>query len=208
MQESLFKVNPSCPLESLGIPLELQNEICGIDEAGRGCVAGSLFVCGVILKIKIPQKLLESLNDSKVLSAKRREILADELKKYCAFYIVKKSVSEIDKSGLSACLKEALREIVESLAASFYVFDGNCNFGIPHLKTLIKGDSKLKAISAASILAKVAKDAEMRELDKIYPQYKFAKNKGYGSAAHIEAIRQFGLCKAHRKSYKIKRLNA
>lgn len=88
----------------------------------------------------------------------------------------------------------------------FFVFDGNCNFKIPHLKTLVKGDSKLHAISAASILAKSAKDAEMLTLDKEYPQYGFAHNKGYGTKAHLSAIKQYGFCKIHRKSYHIQSL--
>lgn len=191
-------------LKTLNIPPNTQ--ICGIDEAGRGCLAGSLFVCGVVLD-KLPSSLKNSLKDSKTLSQKKRDILADSLKNYAEFKIIKKEASEIDAKGLSYCIKEALQEILSTLYAPFYIFDGNCNFKISHLKTLIKGDSKLYTISAASILAKSAKDAEMLALDALFPHYNFAHNKGYGTKAHINAIKCYGLCKAHRKSYQIKSLN-
>ncbi|WP_299545785.1 ribonuclease HII [uncultured Helicobacter sp.] len=190
-------------LRSLNIPSNAQ--FCGIDEAGRGCVAGSLFVCGVILD-KLPELLKNSLKDSKTLSQKTRDTLANSLKDYVTFKIIKKDAKRIDTKGLSVCLKEALQEILNTLYAPFYVFDGNCNFQIPHLKTLIKGDSKLHTISAASILAKSAKDAEMLELHDLYPHYDFAHNKGYGTKAHIQAIKTHGLSQVHRKSYRIKSL--
>ncbi|TLD84413.1 ribonuclease HII [Helicobacter sp. MIT 11-5569] len=194
-------------LESLAIPLEQYPTLCGIDEAGRGCIAGSLFVCGVILK-NLPKNLESALRDSKTLSQKKRDFLANSLQDYVEFKLVKKDAKAIDTKGLSLCLQESLQEILNTLNAPFYVFDGNCNFKIPHLKTLVKGDSKLRAISAASIIAKHAKDTEMQEMAHLYPHYDFARNKGYGTKAHIKAITQFGLCPIHRKSYQIKSLNS
>ena len=190
-------------LNALGIPLVQYPAICGIDEAGRGCIAGSLFVCGVVLN-NPPMNLLNQLQDSKTLSQKKRDSLAKEIKQYAHFHLVQKTALEIDTKGLSACLKESLQEILEALSAPFYVFDGNCNFKIPHLKTLIKGDSKLHAISAASIVAKSAKDKEMQEAAKVYPHYALERNKGYGTKAHLNAIKEYGLCAIHRKSYHIK----
>ncbi|WP_370524723.1 ribonuclease HII [Helicobacter winghamensis] len=191
-------------LKSLNIPPNTQ--FCGIDEAGRGCVAGSLFVCGVVLE-KLPESLKNSLRDSKTLSQKKRDALANILKDYATFKIIKKEANEIDTKGLSACIKEALQEILSTIYAPFYIFDGNCNFKIPHLKTLTKGDSKLHTISAASILAKSAKDTEMLEFHALYPHYDFARNKGYGTKAHIQAIATHGLSPIHRKSYRIKSLD-
>lgn len=182
---------------------EISSQFCGIDEAGRGCIAGSLFVCGVVLD-RFPKSLQNDLKDSKTLSPKKRETLASALRNSTTFALIKKDAHSIDKQGLSQCIQEALEEILRTIDAPFYLFDGNCNFNIPHLRTLIKGDSKLQAISAASILAKSAKDAEMLELDALFPQYGFAKHKGYGTQAHITAIKEHGLSPVHRKSYRIK----
>ncbi len=188
------------------LPFKLDSIICGIDEAGRGCIAGSLFVCGVVLSQNIPLALKVQLKDSKSLSESKRNILAPLIQQFSDFYLVKKTHQEIDDKGLSLCLKEALKEILQNLEASQYIFDGNCTFGVDLLQTLIKGDSKLSCISAASIVAKNAKDKEMRDLDTLYPQYSFKKNKGYGSKAHLKAIKDYGYCAIHRKSFKLKSL--
>lgn len=193
-------------LESLAIPPEQYSKICGIDEAGRGCVAGSLFICGVVLE-NPPQSLLSRLRDSKTLSQKMRDSLAEEIKQHAQFHLVKKSAQEIDTQGLSACLRDSLLEILASLSAAFYCFDGSCNFGIQTIKTLIKGDSKLHAISAASILAKSAKDSEMQSLHTQFPQYDFAHNKGYCTKGHLKAIAVNGFCAVHRKTYHLKSLS-
>lgn len=173
--------------------------ICGIDEAGRGCIAGSMFMCGVILydNFDIPIK------DSKQLSEKTRFKLLDKIKQNCKYHIVKKTPKEIDEYGLSMCLKESLQEIIYTLKADKYIFDGNCNFKINKIETLIKGDSKLSCISAASILAKCAKDTEMIDIHDKYRCYNFQKNKGYGTKEHMLAIEKYGLCDIHRLSYKI-----
>lgn len=187
-------------------PLDLELVICGIDEAGRGCIAGSLFVCGVVLNQNIPFALKTQLKDSKSLSEAKRNILTPLIQQFSNFYLVKKTHQEIDDKGLSLCLQEALKEILQNLEASKYIFDGNCKFGVDLLQTLIKGDSKLSCISAASILAKNAKDKEMIDLDILYPQYGFKKNKGYGSKEHLKAIKDYGYCAIHRKSFKLKSL--
>ncbi|WP_366517288.1 ribonuclease HII [uncultured Helicobacter sp.] len=193
-------------LESLAIPFCQYPAICGIDEAGRGCIAGSLFVCGVVLK-NPPDRFLSQLKDSKVLSQITRDSLAEQIKQYTYFHLVQTSADMIDAKGLSVCIRDSLLEILSHLNAPFYVFDGSCNFKIDTLKTLVKGDSKLYAISAASILAKSAKDAEMLQWHEKYPQYDFAHNKGYGTKAHLNAIKKYGFCAIHRKSYHIKSLS-
>lgn len=176
--------------------------ICGIDEAGRGCIAGSLFVCGVVLKCDIAE-----LKDSKKLSQKQRFSLLDIIKENSKFHLVKKDSKEIDKYGLSKCIRESLLEIIDNLCADRYIFDGNCNFKINMLETLIKGDNKLQPISAASIVAKCSKDSEMIEISQKYPQYNFHNNKGYVTKEHIESIEKYGLCEIHRTSYHIKSLD-
>lgn len=197
--------------------------ICGIDEAGRGCLCASLFVCGVLGEESALENL--GIKDSKKLTQNARfakaEILQELAQKGAiAYKLVDLSAQEIDTLSLSACMQKALREIINHFASfdfktesKLFVFDGNTTFGLPRnlvdshtgarisLQTLIKGDDKNLLISAASILAKSAKDSQMIALDKIYPQYGFAKHKGYGTKAHISAIETFGLTPLHRKSF-------
>lgn len=187
--------------------------LCGIDEAGRGCICGSMFMCGVLGK----EENLKHLNikDSKMLSESSRQDLAYKLvelaqKENIAYHIVEKNAQEIDTQGLSACLKSALKEITEHFSTNTceFIFDGNTTFGLTlqHpkvLRTLVKGDSKSLLIGAASILAKIAKDTQMHELDKIYPHYGFKTNKGYGTKAHIQAIMKYGYTPFHRRSFAI-----
>jgi len=175
-------------------------KVCGIDEAGRGPIAGSLVVVGVVLYSDIIE-----LDDSKKLTAKIREQLYEKIIKNSKYYIYEAKASKIDKIGLSKCLKEALIEIQDCFGDGYvYIFDGNCNYGESNINTLVKADSKIKSVSAASIIAKVYRDRQMIELDKKYPNYNFKSHKGYGTKAHIEAIKEFGYCKIHRKSFKIK----
>ena len=173
-------------------------EICGIDEAGRGPIAGPMVFAGVILL-----KDIDGLNDSKKLSAKKREELFEIIKENSIYHIVFKSNEEIDKKGLSKCIKESLIEIKNILKAKKYLFDGNSNFGVEGIETIIKGDEKIKEISAASILAKVSRDRFMIKIAKQYPKYKFDKHKGYITKEHKELIAKYGFCEIHRKSYKI-----
>ncbi len=175
--------------------------LCGIDEAGRGPFAGPLVVAGVILK-----KDIDELNDSKKLTEKKREKLFDIIKQNSLHHIVFKSSELIDEKGLSYCLRTSIQEIMENLNTCEYLMDGNTTFGIENLKCLVKADATIKEVSAASILAKVSRDRYMYEISEKYPQYLFGKHKGYGTKAHIEAIKEFGYCVEHRKSFKIKQL--
>jgi ribonuclease HII len=174
---------------------------CGIDEAGRGPLAGSLCIAGVIL-----HRSITGLADSKKLSEHKREILFDEILHNSTYHIVTFSASDIDELGLSKCLAQGLREIMEVIGEADYLYDGNSTFGVTGLATLVKADATVPEVSAASILAKVTRDREMHEYTKSYPQYGFEGHKGYGSKNHIEAIRQFGYCDIHRKSFKLKAL--
>ena len=177
--------------------------LCGIDEAGRGPLAGPLVVAGVIL-----EKEILGLNDSKVLSEKKREKLFDEIKEKSKYHIVFKSAKEIDDFGISFCLKSSILEIMEQLQefSNNFLMDGNTNFGIQNLQKEIKADAKYKEVSAASILAKVSRDRFMDEISPLYANYNFHKHKGYGTKAHIEAIREFGRSDIHRFSFKLKAL--
>ena len=177
--------------------------LCGIDEAGRGPLAGPLVVAGVIL-----EKEILGLNDSKVLSEKKREKLFDEIKEKSKYHIVFKSAKEIDDFGISFCLKSSILEIMEQLQefSNNFLMDGNTNFGIENLQKEIKADAKYKEVSAASILAKVSRDRFMDEISPLYANYNFHKHKGYGTKAHIEAIREFGRSDIHRFSFKLKAL--
>ena len=177
--------------------------LCGIDEAGRGPLAGPLVVAGVIL-----EKESLGLNDSKVLSEKKREKLFDEIKEKSKYHIVFKSAKEIDDFGISFCLKSSILEIMEQLQefSNNFLMDGNTNFGIQNLQKEIKADAKYAQVSAASILAKVSRDRFMDEISPLYANYNFHKHKGYGTKAHIEAIRKFGRSDIHRFSFKLKAL--
>lgn len=177
--------------------------LCGIDEAGRGPLAGPLVVAGVILLEDI-----EGLNDSKVLSEKQREILYEKIIKKSKYHIVFKDSTLIDEKGISFCLKSSILEIIEELKefADSFLIDGNTNFGIDFLQKEVKADAKYPSVSAASILAKVSRDRFMDKISLKYPKYNFAKHKGYGTKEHIEAIKNFGRSPIHRFSFKLKAL--
>ncbi len=173
--------------------------LCGIDEAGRGSIAGDLVIAGVVLHVKI-----DGLDDSKRLTAKKREILYEEIIKNSSYYIVKFSAQDIDALGISKCLQLGLKQIMQKIKASKYLFDGNTTFGVKNLQTMIKADALVTQVSAASILAKVTHDTDILKLDRLYPQYGFASHKGYGTVSHVKMIKKYGYCKIHRRSYKIK----
>ena len=173
--------------------------LCGIDEAGRGCVGGDLVVAGVILKGEV-----SSLRDSKKLTPKKREFFFEKIINNAEYHIVVFSPAEIDRDGLSFCIKKALIEIMQTLDADEYIFDGNSSFGVDNLQAMVKADAKIDEVSAASILAKVTHDKNILIADKKYPQYQFCKHKGYVTKLHIEMIKKYGYCDAHRRSYKLK----
>lgn len=175
--------------------------LCGIDEAGRGPLAGPLTIAGVILN-----RPIDGLNDSKKLTEKRREALFDLICEHSTYHIVRFDAEQIDELGISACLAAGLREIMSVIGEADYLYDGNSTFGVSGLATLVKADATIPEVSAASILAKVTRDREMVELSTLYPQYGFEGHKGYGTASHVEAIRQYGYCDIHRKTFKLKAL--
>jgi len=167
--------------------------LCGIDEAGRGPLAGSLVIAGVVLKQEI-----KGLMDSKKLTEKKREALYPLIIAHSHYHIVSFSAKDIDDKGISQCLSEGLKEIQASLPNYDYLFDGNSSFGVENISTMVKADAKIAEVSAGSILAKVTHDREMRDMAKIYPLYGFEQHKGYGTQAHREAILKYGRCPIHR----------
>ncbi|MDR2081534.1 MAG: ribonuclease HII [Campylobacteraceae bacterium] len=181
----------------------MSNNLCGIDEAGRGCIAGPLAVAGCVL-----QGSMEGLADSKTLTFKKREELFGRITEKSLYKILLFSHDEVDEKGLSACLKEAILAIQEQFKEYEILMDGNCSFGVRGVKTMVKADAKIAEVSAASILAKVTRDRYMLQMDKLYPQYGFAKHKGYGSVLHVEMIKRFGASPIQRKSFRIKALEA
>ena len=176
-------------------------KLCGIDEAGRGPIAGPLLMAGVILN-----RAVEGLTDSKQLSEKKRETLYEQIVENSAFHIVRFSAQQIDEDGISKCLANGLEAIMSALGEADYLFDGNSTFGVEGIRTQVKADIDVPEVSAASILAKVTRDREMIAMAERFPEYGFEKHKGYGSKAHIEAIKEYGYCEIHRRTFRIKAL--
>ena len=177
--------------------------ICGIDEAGRGPLAGPVVVASVIMPA---DSIIEGVNDSKKVSEKKREKLYDlileEAISYGVGIIGQDEIDDINilnatKKGLTMSLKELDKKPDLIIVDALTHID---TLGIPY-ESIIKGDAKCYSIAAASIIAKVTRDRIMREWDKVYPQYGFAKHKGYGTAAHIKAIKEYGPCPLHRKTF-------
>ncbi|MBT8343197.1 MAG: ribonuclease HII [Sulfurovum sp.] len=176
--------------------------LCGIDEAGRGPLAGSLVIAGVVLK-----KPIEGLMDSKKLTEKKREALYPLVIENSEYHIVSFSAKEVDDMGISKCIQSGLQSIQKHLSEVEYLFDGNSTFGVDNITTMIKADTKVAEVSAASILAKVTHDREMIEMAKEYPEYGFEKHKGYGTKAHMEALLKYDRCEVHRKTFRVKGLD-
>lgn len=177
--------------------------VCGVDEAGRGPLAGPVCAAAVILP---ENTVIEGLNDSKKLSEKKREILFDVIKeKAVAWSVAFASVEEIEKFNILNATFIAMNRAIEGLStkADFALIDGNRipkDIKIP-CETVVKGDSKSMSIAAASVLAKVTRDRLMLELDEKYPLYEFKKHKGYGTALHMDLIRKYGPSECHRPSF-------
>ena len=176
--------------------------ICGVDEAGRGPLAGPVYAAAVIL----PQGLIiEGLNDSKKLTEKRREALYDEIiEKAVAYGIGCADEKEIDEINILQATFQAMCRAIAALSVrpDLALIDGNrdTDFGVPS-KTIVKGDSLSANIAAASILAKVTRDRLMKEYAEKYPQYGFEVHKGYGTKRHYEALREHGPCEIHRMTF-------
>lgn len=176
--------------------------ICGVDEAGRGPLAGAVFAAAVILD---PARPIDGLRDSKKLSEAKRNALADEIKVHAlAWSIAQCSEAEIDELNILQASMLAMRRAVEGLKVppTLALIDGNrCPVMPVRSEAIVKGDDKVPSISAASILAKTARDASLMLLHETYPQYGFDQHKGYPTPLHLERLRLHGVSPAHRKSY-------
>lgn len=187
--------------------------IAGIDEAGRGPLAGPVVVACVVMP---KDSMIEGVNDSKKVSEKKREKLYEQItEEALGFGVGIISQEEIDrinilnatKEGLTAAIKEMEKDLQEKQRGfekpEIILVDALTKIDTDHIpyKSIIKGDAKSYSIAAASIVAKVTRDRIMRAWDEVYPMYGFAKHKGYGTSAHIAAIKEYGLCPLHRKSF-------
>jgi ribonuclease HII len=179
----------------------------GIDEAGLGNIAGSLIFVGAKLKVRYNLEDIAFANDSKSMSKKKREKLYKDVIKFVDYHIVELYASFIDKEGREGACKTALEMIKNYFGCdSKFVYDGNNNHKVQGLEMLIKADAKVSIVAAASIIAKVEKDKRMKKWDEKYPMYDWKNNAGYGTKAHIEAIKNYGWTELHRRSYNIKAL--
>lgn len=179
--------------------------VVGLDEVGRGPLAGPLSVGAVVLDPKAAP--VEGLNDSKQIPEERRDGVAEEVRRaslaYCVVHI---PPSQIDEEGMAACLRRAFSRAISQIESEVgnidvVLLDGNPLHLDEREVNVVKGDSKCASIAAASVVAKVERDALMREYDKLYPGYDFASSKGYGSKKHRDAIAELGLCPIHRASF-------
>lgn len=177
-------------------------KLCGVDEAGRGPLAGDVYAAAVILPADC---YIEGLNDSKKLTEKKRDLLFDEIKeKALSYCIASASINEIEKYNILNATFIAMKRAVEGLSVkpSMVLIDGNKNPDIGvYSRCVIKGDATSASIAAASILAKVARDRYMAELDEKYPEYQFSKHKGYGTRLHYDMLNEYGLSPIHRPSF-------
>ncbi len=178
--------------------------VAGVDEVGRGPLAGPVVCAAVIMPLDEEKRVL-GVNDSKKLSAKKREELAEQIKAVArAYRIVEVDEKTIDEINILQATRLGMKRAIEELEITpdTVLTDGNMQLDIAlPQRSIVKGDALVYSIGAASILAKVYRDKLMAEYAKIYPEYGFEKNAGYGTAAHIAAIREKGICKIHRKTF-------
>ena len=178
--------------------------IAGVDEVGRGPLAGPV-VCAAVIMPLDDESIIGGVDDSKKLSAKKRETLAEEIKKKAlAYTIVEVSEQEIDEINILEATKLGMKKALETLeiVPQSVLTDGNMTLNIDFpQRSVIGGDALCYSIGAASIIAKVYRDKMMDDYAKEYPQYAFDSNKGYGTAAHIQAIKEYGLCPIHRRTF-------
>ena len=189
-------------LKKSDYPFTVLDVVCGVDEAGRGPLAGPVFAAAVILD---PRRPIEGLRDSKKLTAARRDALAPQIKQYAlAWAIAECSHEEIDAINILQATMLAMKRAVEALATvpTIALIDGNRSPVMAiRCFPIVEGDDKVHAISAASILAKTARDAALVMLHGEYPQYGFDQHKGYGTRMHLERLREHGACAVHRRSF-------
>ncbi len=176
--------------------------ICGVDEAGRGPLAGPVYAAAVVLN---PRARIDGLADSKVLSERTRELLAKEImNKALAWVVTSASVQEIDELNILQATMLAMKRAIDGISLEFdeVQVDGNCcpSVNVP-IRAIVRGDATVEAISAASILAKTARDAEMLRLHQIYPGYGLDRHKGYPTKDHISAITLNGVLPIHRRTF-------
>lgn len=179
--------------------------IAGIDEVGRGPLAGPVVVCCCIMKLD-DEDIIQGVNDSKKVSEKNREILFDKIKeKAIAYQIELLDEKAIDEMNILAATKKCMQKAIENISKvckpDVVLIDAVKIDTFVPIEPIIKGDAKSYSIACASILAKVTRDRMMVEYDKIYPGYDFASNKGYGSAKHIQALKEIGPCEIHRRTF-------
>tara|TARA_B100002003_G_C14069357_1_gene514468 strand:- start:330 stop:923 length:594 start_codon:yes stop_codon:yes gene_type:complete len=179
------------------------NKTAGVDEVGRGCLAGPVFAAAVILNKKIN---IRDIKDSKQISYKKRILLAEYIKKNSIYAVASASVEEINKINILNASLLAMKRALDKLTLkpSIVYIDGLFSpkgLKIKH-KTFVKGDEKITSISAASIIAKATRDIFMIQLGKKFPKYKWNKNFGYGTAEHLNGIKKYGITKHHRKIFK------
>lgn len=183
-----------------GFPL-----VAGVDEVGRGPLAGPVVCCAIIMPL---DDLIEGVDDSKKLSAKKRELLSEEIKQRAIAYRIEEvSHTVIDEINILQATRLCMKRAVEhlSVSPSCVLTDGNMTLDVSlPQESIVKGDAKSYTIGCASILAKVHRDNLMKEMAKKYPYYGFEKNAGYGTALHIQGIREHGLCEIHRKTFSAK----
>jgi len=177
--------------------------IAGVDEVGRGPLAGPVVCCAVIMPLG-ENDIIEGIDDSKKISEKKRVLLAEKIKEKAIAYCIKRiEPKEIDEINILNAVKKCMREAVLGLSVTpdVVLVDGNdIGVNIP-CEYLVKGDARSYTIGAASILAKVYRDNLMEEYDGVYPEYNFKKHKGYGTKVHIDAIKEIGPCEIHRRSF-------
>ncbi len=174
--------------------------VAGMDEVGRGPLAGCVLAACVIMP---PEPLIEWVDDSKKLSEKRRELVYEDIMQHALFVgIGRAEPEEIDRINILNATRNAMRRAAEGCPAEIYLLDAMDNLGLNGQEvSLIHGDALSYSIAAASIVAKVTRDREMRQMHEKYPQYGFLSNKGYGTKAHTDALREIGPCPIHRKSF-------
>lgn len=196
-------LNARVNMKKVALQWGVNGLIAGVDEAGRGPLAGPVLAAAVILDDLHP---INGLADSKILTARKRELLFDEIRaKALCFAVAQASVQEIDQLNILQATLLAMRRAVEGLRLSpkLVLVDGNRLPVLPmRAEAIVKGDALVAAISAASILAKVTRDHWCLEVDALYPAYGFARHKGYGTALHLAALQAHGACPVHRSTFR------
>ena len=195
----------------MAVTIELERElgdpVMGIDEAGRGPLVGGVYAAAVSVPLALAERLLagewSEINDSKKLSERKRERLAETIKATsgCRWAVASASPAEIDELNILNATHLAMRRAADAVGAEHILVDGLPVKTLPQARSVVKGDAKSLLIAAASILAKTSRDADCQRLERLYPGYGFAKHKGYPTAAHLAALARLGPCPEHRMSF-------